>query len=220
MEKVVISLGGSRILQDYEVDVNFLERFKKFINTYLDKGYKFGIITGGGTTASIYVNAAGKLKFSDDQKDLLGIKSTKLNALLISFLLGKDVSDTFEGVLNSINTQGLGIGGGTTIGHTTDLVASKLASEIDGEVLNLTDVAGVYDKDPRKNPDAELIKEMTWSEFLSLSGSDHKPALEFPFEPKAAELCSKEGIKVGITNSLKEADKFLKGEPFRGTLIE
>jgi len=50
---------------------------------------------------------------------------------------------------------------------STDTAAALRASEIDADViLKATKVDGVYDKDPKRNPDAKRFKQLTYSEAL------------------------------------------------------
>ena len=55
-----MSLGGSVIAPD-KIDVSFLKNFKKIINKYTGKGYKFAIICGGGKIARDYQKAASQI---------------------------------------------------------------------------------------------------------------------------------------------------------------
>ena len=50
---IVISLGGSLIFPD-DIDSVFVKDFIKTISEYVDKGFKFVIITGGGKICRRY----------------------------------------------------------------------------------------------------------------------------------------------------------------------
>ncbi len=51
---------------------------------------------------------------------------------------------------------------------STDTAASLRAMEIDADLLiKATNVDGVYSEDPRKNPDAEFCRELTYHEVLT-----------------------------------------------------
>jgi uridylate kinase len=75
---------------------------------------------------------------------------------------------------------------------STDTAAALRAEEIGAEVLlKATKVAGVYDKDPVKNPEAQKIKHLTYKEVLtrglrvmdmtaiSLAGENNLPVIVF-----------------------------------------
>ena len=63
---------------------------------------------------------------------------------------------------------------------------------------------------------------MTWSEFKGIVGGEWKAGMNLPFDPVAAELAEKLGMKVVIING-KDVDNlkaFLAGEKFKGTVIQ
>src|SRR3989344_3317358 len=92
-KKIIISLGGSLIVPD-DFDTKFLSEFKKLIESYLKKGFKFVIICGGGKTARKIQNAAKKIaKVDSEVLDWLGIYATKLNAALVWTAFKKDVEE-------------------------------------------------------------------------------------------------------------------------------
>ena len=69
----VISLGGSLIFPD-KLDKKFLNNFKKTIEKYIKKKYKFIIICGGGKLARNFQQAASKIKkLGNREMDWLGI---------------------------------------------------------------------------------------------------------------------------------------------------
>ena len=52
--------------------------------------------------------------------------------------------------------------GGTEPAHSTDAVGSILAEFVGAELLlNATSVDGLFDKDPNKFPEAQMIEEIT-----------------------------------------------------------
>ena len=82
----IISLGGSLVVPD-DIDTKFLILFKKLICEKIKKGHKFILVTGGGKTARRYIDAVGAIEeIDDEEKDWIGIHSTRLNAQLIRTL--------------------------------------------------------------------------------------------------------------------------------------
>jgi len=94
MEKtIVISLGGSLIYPD-TIDVDFLKGFRKLIEKFIKKGYKFVIYCGGGKLARNFQNAASSItKLSNYDLDVLGIHCTELNAHLVHEILKKHAEE-------------------------------------------------------------------------------------------------------------------------------
>src|SRR3989344_8973609 len=80
----IISLGGSLVVPPAGIDYKFLKKFRELILDQVKKGKKFFLIIGGGVTARNYIAAADKvLKITDEDRDWLGIHSTRLNAHLL-----------------------------------------------------------------------------------------------------------------------------------------
>ena len=87
-EYIIISLGGAIIVPD-QVDVSFLKIFTNTIKGYVDKGYKFVIITGGGKLCRTYNEIASTIDNpSKEDLDWLGIATTRLNAELVRIAFG------------------------------------------------------------------------------------------------------------------------------------
>src|SRR5438270_760950 len=85
----VLSLGGSLIVPG-EIDVKFLQAFKKIIVGQIKKGHRFIIVTGGGKTARNYQGALRQVsKVSNDVLDWMGIGATYINAELVMLMLGR-----------------------------------------------------------------------------------------------------------------------------------
>ena len=96
---------------------------------------------------------------------------------------------------------------------TTDSAAALRASEINADVLlKATQVDGVYDSDPRKNPDAKLISRITYAEAISKQ-------LQF-MDTAALALCLENKVPVQVFNLHKKGNiqKALCGEEV-GTVI-
>ena len=72
-----------------EVDVNFLENFKKLILKHLKKGKRFIIVTGGGKVCRKYQAAANKItQVKTVDLDWIGIAATRINAQLLRSVFG------------------------------------------------------------------------------------------------------------------------------------
>ncbi|MBU4370263.1 UMP kinase, partial [Patescibacteria group bacterium] len=81
---LILSLGGSLIVPQGKIAVNFLKNFRKLILKLLKQGYKIVIITGGGGICRQYNKGAQKItKIKHIDLDWLGISITKINAELI-----------------------------------------------------------------------------------------------------------------------------------------
>ncbi|MFZ3054475.1 MAG: UMP kinase [Minisyncoccales bacterium] len=96
---------------------------------------------------------------------------------------------------------------------TTDTAAALRACEVNCDlILKATNVDGVYDRDPRKNPDAKLYEKLSFQEALEKNLN--------VMDSTAFALCSDNRKPIIVFNikDLKNVSKALKGEKF-GTLV-
>ena len=225
MQKIfVLSVGGSLIYPD-KIDVDFLKNFKKLIGKYIIKNYKFVIYCGGGMLArSIQEAASGISKMSNEQLDWLGIYSTRLNALLLRYIFGKNAQDPVIGNPNDKIKfkKSIIMAAGWLPGCSTDFDAILIAKNLGiRQVVNMSNVDYVYDKDPRKFKDAKKIERLKWNDFEKLVGKKWKAGMHAPFDPIAAQEAKNSNIKVFIIGKdLENLDKLLEGKDFKGTIIE
>lgn len=223
----VISVGGSLIVPD-EIDTDFLKTFRKFILKRIEKGDKFILISGGGKICRKYQSAALEVvKLDDEERDWLGIHSTRLNAHLLRSVF-KDVANPFvvKDYIDDIKKisfkEKVLVGAGWKPGWSTDYCAALLAQEFNSSsVINLSNIDYVYSEDPRKNPNATKFEKMSWDEFRKIVGDVWDPGMNAPFDPIASKLCHKNNIKVAIMNGkdIKNLENYLDNKKFKGTVI-
>jgi uridylate kinase len=221
---IVVSLGGSLIVPD-DIDAEFLKNFKKTIDKYVKKGYKFVIYCGGGRLARNMQDAASKIaKLSNQDLDWIGIYATRLNALLLWYIFKNDVSGPIVADPNQKIKfkKNIVVAAGWKPGWSTDYDAILLAKNLRiKEIVNMSNIDYVYDKDPKKHKDAKKIEKISWSSYSKLISSKWKAGMNAPFDPVAAKEAQKLGIKVNIIGKdLKNLGNLLNGEKFRGTIIE
>lgn len=228
--KFVISVGGSLIVPDGGVSVEFLQNLNTFIRGELaeDPTRQFFLVTGGGTIARAYRDAGRKIvghELLDDDLDWLGIHATKMNAHLVRTVF-RDIAHPFVlkhyEIIRKVE-EPVVVASGWKPGWSTDFCATMICEDYNVKtVLNLSDIPQVYDKDPRKHPDAVPIEKMTWTEFRKLTGDKWVPGMNIPFDPIASKKAQELGLKVIIIkgNDFKNIKRALEGESFIGTTIE
>ena len=185
----VISLGGSLLIPDKR-NKEYTEQFIRLLEQPAI------LVCGGGAIA----RDAMRQSFTQKENDSLGITATRLNALyvLTELLHAKDKVCSHV-ITQSILEPGYDFycAGGFIPGRTTDDVAVQLAIAADAkQVLNLTVVDGVYDKDPTL-PGAVKYETMAWDDYLRLF-CEHQAGMHAPFDPVAAKRAQQHGITVHV----------------------
>ncbi len=205
---ITLSLGGS-IINPGEIDVTFLGEFAKVIQGLIPR-YKFMIVCGGGKVARDYIHALPQ-GLTEGERDYMGIAATWLNAELLSYYFKGFTSPvlpkTVEELMQQMQHFDVGLSGGFLPAVKTDedaaIVADLFASPI---LINVTNVDGIYDKDPRKHQDAKKYSELSYREFyevifpLSLGAGSNAP-----FTLIAAKICERTNMQITICP--KEIDK-------------
>ena len=223
----VLSFGGSLVAPD-QIDWQFLKKFKALLEKQIAKGQKFVLIVGGGKTARRYQEAAAKAaKVSGEENDWLGIEATRLNGYLVKTVVGELAHPKVNE--NPTDTEGLAdfkesvlVAAGWKPGFSTDYDAVMLAKNLGAdEVANLSNIDYVYDKDPKKFKNAKKIEKISWPDFRRIVGNEWRPGLNAPFDPIASKLAHESNLKVAILNgkNLKNLEKYLNGDKFKGTKI-
>lgn len=226
-ETVVISVGGSLIVPD-TIDTLFLSDFRNLIEQQVaTTGRRFIIIAGGGKTARRYQDAAAAVTELDPEDlDWMGIHATRLNGHLLRTIF-RDIAypemiTNPDEVTDVPKDARLIIAAGYRPGASTDLRAVQIAINCGAtKLMNLSNIDYVYTEDPRKNPDAKKIEDITWADFMKLIPTEWNPGLSSPFDPVAARTAEKHTIEVSIVNGQKigEIENYLNQRPFIGTRI-
>lgn len=206
-ETIIMSLGGSLVVPE-QIDVEFLEGFRRTIQKYF-KAKKFVIFVGGGKICRVYQNALDEFGAKPSDRDWIGIDVTKLNAKVVGQVFTK-------------NQKSVIVASGTKPGHSTDYVAVLAAKKYKAKtIINLSNIDYVYDKNPKEFSDAKPFEQILWKDFQKLVGDKWTPGMNSPFDPIAAKSAAKLKIKVAMINGhkLQELENFLNNKPFIGTVI-
>ena len=222
MKTVVVSIGGSVVLSD-EADALFLKKlttlFKKINNEY-----KLYVVVGGGSIARRYIQLGRELGFDEDTLDLIGIDVTRVNARIITNLLGISNKEIPRKTNEAMKLNfPIVVMGGTDPKHSTDLVGAELGEKTNAvRFVNATNVDGIYDKDPNKYKDARQLKKVTIDSLITQYGTTWGVAGKniFMDEP-ALEIIKRAKMTTYIVNGkrLDQLEKALTGQSFDGTII-
>lgn len=223
---IVVSVGGSLIVPD-AIDTVFLKNLKALIDLHTAQGRRFIIIAGGGRTARRYQDAAKEVAaLTPDDLDWMGIHATRLNGHLLRTIFRDSahrVVITNPDEIHDVPAhEKVIVAAGYRPGASTDLRAIQIAERVQAtSVINLTNTDYVYTDNPKTNPDAKKIEDITWSEFKKLIPETWDPGLSSPFDPVAARLAETNQVTVTHINGAKldALNDFLEGKPFVGTII-
>ncbi len=221
----VIALGGSIFYPD-EIDTAYLKEFYDFIVKEIASGKKFIIVTGGGSLCRKFQKAAGQIaEVSDEDKDWLGIHTTRLNAHLLRTIFVKEAQPVIlkrRGKVENFDGHSIIIGAAWHPGRSTDFVAVQIAIDFKaGQAIILGKPEYVFDKDNQKFAQAKPIEKISWSDYLKLIPNEWSPGLHAPVDPIAAQLAQKEKLKVIVAGGrdLSNVKNILEGKKFKGTTI-
>ncbi len=221
-----MSVGGSLIVPD-AIDTDFLKRLKTFIEAEIQNNRRFIIIAGGGRTARRYQDAVTAVTdLPSEDLDWIGIHATRLNGHLLRTIFRDSAYPTIitnpDEVLDAPKDVSLIIAAGYRPGASTDLRAIQIAERVGAQkVINLSNTDYVYTDNPKTNPQAEKIENISWADFRKLIPEEWDPGLSSPFDPIAAKEAETLGIEVANINGahLEELGNYLNGGDFVGTKI-
>lgn len=224
-KRILLKLSGEALQgeQGYGIDPKVISEIASQIAQIVDGGVELAITVGGG---NIFRGLAGAAEGMDRaQADYIGMLATIMNALALQE--GLERAGVFTRVQSAISMQEVAepyirrkairhlekgrvviFAGGTGNPYfTTDTTAALRACEINAEaILKATQVDGIYDSDPRTNPDAAKFDEISYMEVLSRE--------LHVMDSTATTLCMDNDIPIIVFNLHKPGniDRVLKGE--------
>lgn len=226
MNKIVLSLGGSLIApKTGGLDAAYLKKLREFLRRQIRLGRRFAIVCGGGMTARQYMTAAKEAGRPDSgELDWIGIRATWLNASLAAAALAEWAAPgiVIDPTAPLSHSAKVVVAGGWKPGWSTDYDAVLIARNFGADtVINLSDIAWVYDADPRKDPAAKPLPRISWPAFRKMFGAKWIPGMNAPFDPLAAIAAAKQGTRVVVADGrdLKNLSAILDGRKFKGTVL-
>lgn len=225
---VVISLGGSLIIPK-DIDIKFLEKFKEVIIKN-KKRYKFIIVCGGGFPARTYINGLKNQPIKEKEyfQNLLGISITRINARFLSYFFGKDANQgiphEIKEIRNLLLKHDIVFCGALRYEkrQTSDSTAAKLAKAFNSDFINMTNIYGLYDKNPKTHSSAKFIPEISHADFLKKASKlKFTPGQHFVLDQSAAKIIKKYEIRTFIIGENTEnLDNLINKKHFIGTIID
>jgi uridylate kinase len=236
--RVLLKLSGEALMgqQEFGLDAHTVDELAKELVHVRRDGLEVALVIGGG---NIYRGMSAAAQGIDRATgDYMGMLATVLNALAVQEALERNGADTR--VLSAIDVREVAepyirrravrhlekgriviFAAGTGNPYfTTDTAAALRALEINAEAILMAKhgVEGVLDGDPRENPDAKLIPQLTHLETierglkvmdttaLSLCMDNRLPIHVFELAPGNIGKVAA-GEKVGTIISTPEGDE-------------
>ncbi len=183
--RVMLKISGEALIgkADYGIDTKVMDNIANQIGEVVLMGVEIAVVVGGGNFwRGVAASANGMDRTT---ADYIGMLATVMNAIGLQDALEKKNISTR--VQSSITMQEIAepfirrralrhlekkrvviFAGGTGNPYfSTDTAAALRALEINAEILfKATKVDGVYDKDPKKYPEAKKYEELTYLEVL------------------------------------------------------
>ncbi|MHA2125943.1 MAG: UMP kinase [Promethearchaeota archaeon] len=230
--KIVIKIGGSLLFNENNViNTQLISEFCRIIRNSKQKENCI-IICGGGLIAREFIDAVRSFNGSEALCDIFGIEFSRINSKLIiaSFqdFAYPQVPKSIEELSTALLFNKIIVMGGLQPGQSTTSVSLEVAEYINAKnLVILTDVAGIYDKDPKKFDNAKLLKSLNYNQLqeILLSKSDDKQAAagEYRiFDTVSLQILKRSNIKITLMSGkdLIEFKKFWDGEKdIIGTII-
>jgi len=223
---VVLSLGGSLIIPDH-VNLKYLKEFKKIILRNTNK-FNFIIVCGGGSVARKYISALREIGINEKLQNLSGISATRMNARFMNYFFNlnpeQGIPHTTKSLKRYIRKQNVIFCGALEYkpDQTSDSTASKIAKKFKTSFINLSNVSGLYNKDPTRYKDANFIPKISWNNFYKMAHKKKfKPGEHFILDQTASKIILKNKITTYLLGkNLKELENVLRNKKFKGTIIE
>jgi uridylate kinase len=231
-KRVVLKLSGEALREpgsEDNISPEIVETVAEQIRLAHQAGIEIGVVVGGG---NFWRGVSASDRGMDRATaDYMGMLATVMNSLALQSMLEDmgvptrvqtaiEMKNVAEPFIRRVAMRHLELGRVVIFGagtgnpfFTTDTTAALRASEIGADViLKATKVDGVYDSDPKKNPDAKRYDRVTFQECIekrlqvldstafSLCRDNSKPIIVF-------DMMAKDNIR-----------RALIGEPV-GTLV-
>jgi uridylate kinase len=215
---VVLKVGGS-VAFPGKPDPKVIRELIAYINKFKSEGKRVAVVIGGGLLVRQYVNELRTAGMNEAFLDELGILIGRLNARVVAKMADGRFVEALDQARYVVEEGLVPVMGGMIPGQSHDAVAAVVAEYLEAEHLYiLTDVGGVYDKDPKVYADAKLIPKLTFAEMIRVCEGLESKAGNYPiFDFVAAKVISRSKIKTTLCK-FSDLEKASAGNA--GTLVD
>ena len=208
VKTILIKLSGESLAgnKKYGLDFDYIKEICLRIKNIHDMGVRVAIVCGGGN----FLRGRDAKEMDRERADYVGMLATVMNSLVLRDMFiqigcevynqsGLEIS-IIDKIDKKLSLKALDenkiviFGGGTGKPFfSTDTGASLQAVDIGADIIvKLTNVDGVYDKDPNKYSDAVMYDEITFDDVLK-----NKLGI---MDMEAIEMCRDNNIEIAVIN--------------------
>lgn len=226
---ILIKLSGESLSGSigHGLDFEYIKKICMEIKMIHDEGVRVGIVCGGGN----FLRGRDAHEMDRETADYVGMMATVMNSLVLKNMfrqVGCEVynqSGLYVGIIDKIDSDKakkalndgkiVVFGGGTGKPFfSTDTGASLRAIDIGADmIIKLTNVDGVYDKDPNKYSDAKMYDTVSYQTVI-----DNKLGV---MDMEAIEMCRNNKIEIVVMNidTKNGLSRIIHGEKI-GTIVK
>lgn len=209
--RVLLKISGEALAGErgFGIDARVVDQLTDEVKALAEMGVSLGIVIGGGNI--VRGAMASKEGMDRVQADYMGMLATVINALAVQDLL--EHKDVETRVMTAIRMEQIAepyirrralrhmekgrvvlFAGGTGNPYfSTDTAVVLRAIEMEADVvIKATKVQGVYTADPKVDPTAEFIREISFQEVMSRELA--------VMDAAAVSLCKENGLPIIVLN--------------------
>jgi uridylate kinase len=225
---MIIKLSGTRIYRpDNTINAEYLAYFAKNVRG-LRGDYRLGVVPGGGPFCREVIGAGRKFGLNSAQSDMLARYVLRLSCGLMIAALGDDAYpipvDDIDISRLAFDTGKIPVLTGNFPGQSSDNMAVQYAG-YNGirNLVKLTEVGAVYNRDPKRFEDTRPLPRMTHQELTELVQDDQRTAgnSSVIFDLLGARGLANNAIRLYLLkpDQLEMLSQLLKGEIQIGTVV-
>jgi len=125
--------------------------------------------------------------------------------------------------LKALDFGKIAVMGGTEPGHSTDAVSALFAEYMKADLfINVSDIDGIYDKDPKKNKDAKRLENIPIDRLVDMIKGKSVGAGKYELiDILAVKVIQRSKIKtIFVSKDIDNLRNAIDGKKFIGTVVE
>ena len=208
---ILIKLSGESLSgrNGHGLDFEYIKKICMEIKMIHDEGVRVGIVCGGGN----FLRGRDAHEMDRETADYVGMMATVMNSLVLKDMFRQvgceayNQSGLYVGIIDKINSDKAkaALDDGKIVVFGGDIGADM--------IIKLTNVDGVYDKDPNKYSDAKMYDTVSYQTVI-----DNKLGV---MDMEAIEMCRNNKIEIVVMNidTKNGLSRIIHGEKI-GTIVK